>query len=462
MFDVWRNILEDLKESVPSEAMAAWFDGTKIISNKDGEVVIGASNVFKVGQIEKKYDTQVRKALKKNGVDFKTVRYEVVSGAEIKRRPREVVAQEVLHAEKPKVATSQSSFNFAPKRFNSGLNPEYTLDNFVIGTNNNVAVSVAQSIIDEPGGRFNPFFLYGGPGLGKTHLVQAIGNELLRKNPNLKIKYTSTSDFVSEFIQSIHQKGSNGMNQADIFAQRYRSLDVLIVDDFQMIIKKDASQNAFFDVFNDLYNNHKQVIVTSDRLPGQIKTLDPRLSSRLAMTGPIDLQMPSFEDRCAILRLKAEFMGREVEEEVIEFVASNIQSNIRELSGEFNKVLLLADVKGIRPIEVLHEGYISTPTAARKNSVSPQTIISKTAEEFGITVEQLCGKSRVMLIKNARHVAMYLLQEELGLSTTKTALEIGVKDHTTVMSGVKRIRKELETNFDLREKVEAIKRNLYD
>lgn len=462
MFDVWRNVLEDLKTAVPSEAMAAWFEGTKIISEEDGEVVIGASNIFKVGQIQKKYDQQVREALKKNGVEVKNVRYEVVSGVKVKKRPREVIREVESEGEKRVFgAKSVNKMSFEPSG-GTGLNPEYTLDNFVVGTNNDVAVSVAQSVIEDSGRRFNPFFLYGGPGLGKTHLVQAIGNELLKRNPKLKIKYAATTDFVSEFVQSLHQKSKNNLNLADALIQKYRSLDVLILDDFQMIINKDATQNAFFSIFNDLFNRHKQVIVTSDRLPNQIKTLDQRLSSRLAMTGPIDLQMPSFEDRCAILQTKAEMMQREVEAEVIEFVATNVKTNIRELNGEFNKILLLADVKDIRPIEVIHAGFVSSPAERKKDGVSPQTVVSKTAEVCKLTVDELKSKSRVAHIKTARQIAMYLLQEELGLSTTQITFEVGVKDHTTVMHGAKKIREDLKRDFELREQVELIKRKIYE
>ena len=461
MFDVWRNVLAELEQVVSHESFATWFSGAKMIENSEGKVKIGVSNIFKERQLKSKYDQQIREALKNNGVEVETVDYVVVNDSKVTRRPREITFTEVQPETKVKKKAPKETPPLV-RRLETGLNPAYSMENFVIGTNNNVAVSVAKNIIENPGGRFNPFFLYGGPGLGKTHLVQAIGNELVRKNPDLKVRYTSTTDFFSDFIQSLRKKGDKGESQADIFIRTYRSLDVLIVDDFQMIVGKEASQNAFFDVFNDLYQHNKQVIVTSDRLPDQLKTVDRRLSSRLAMTGPIDLQMPSFEDRCAILRMKADYMGQEVEDEVIEFVANNAKSNIRELEGEFNKVLLYAEVKGIRPIEVIHGGYVSTTTSVHKSTVSPQMVVGKVAEEYDLTVEEMCGKSRVSHIKNARQVAMYLLREELGLSTTQTALEVGVKDHTTVMHGEKKIRNDLNTNFELREQIESIKRKLYE
>ena len=477
MFDVWRNVLAEVEQKIDHMAFATWFPGSKIVSNDDGDIKIGVTNVFKVKQFQTKFDSLIRAALEHNGVNIKNISYVVSNESSVvKKRPREITfdqiqainaqqsskeagAKSTPSATSSSITTNSSSY---ATNFNSGLIPAYTLDNYVIGTNNNVAVSVAQNIIDNPGGRFNPFFLYGGPGLGKTHLVQAIGNALAKKYPNFKIKYSSTTDFFSEFVQSIRKKTSTGENQADLYIKMYRSLDVLILDDFQMVFGKQASQDAFFSVFNDLHSRGKQIIVTSDRLPNQIKTLDPRLSSRLVMTGPIDLQMPSFEDRCAILQIKAELMKREVENEVIEYVAEHVQTNIRELEGEFNKVLLYADIKGIRPIEVIHGGYINPSSRLNNSNVTAQTIISAVAESYDITVEQLCGKSRVAQIKTARQVAMYLLQEILGLSTTKTALEVGLKDHTTAMHGVKKIKADLTTDFDLREKVELIKRKIYE
>ena len=472
MFDVWRNVLAEIEQNIPHESYVTWFSGSELISNDDGIIKISAPNIFKARQFEMKYDKQIRAALESNGIKVKEVSY-IVSNKTTIKRPREITYDE-LPTHKPKAPLKQASTeiqtttsNLADNtpyttNFNSGLNPAYTLDNYIIGTNNNVAVSVAQNIIDSPGGRFNPFFLYGGPGLGKTHLVQAIGNALAKKYPNFKIKYTSTTDFFSEYIQSIRRKTPKGETQADLYIKMYRSLDVLIMDDFQMVFGKQSTLDAFFSVFNDLHSRNKQIIVTSDRMPNEIKALDPRLSSRLAMTGPIDLQMPNFEERCAILQIKAELMHREVENEVIEYIAENVKSNIRELEGEFNKVLLYADVRGIRPIEVIHGGFINTSSQMKKNNITSQTIISKTAEAYGITAEQLCSRSRVSNIKTARQVAMYLLQEELSMSTTKAAIEVGLKDHTTAMHGVKKIKADMVTSFDLREKIDGIRRKIYE
>ena len=454
VFDVWKNVLAELEQGVSREAFATFFKDFSLISEDDEVVVIGVCNVFAQSTIQRKYDALVRKALSNNNIKASEVLYEVKSSAKVRPKAREVSINEVPGATRRSVSKTRGTS--LSSQFSSGLNSEYTMDNFVPGTSNELAVNVAKNIIKSPGNnRFNPFFLYGGPGLGKTHLVQAIGNEIVRRNPGMKVLYTTTNNFYSEFIKSIKS------NKGDAFAKKYRELDVLIIDDFQAIMKKDASQEEFFNTFNDLYQRKKQVIVTSDRLPDQIKTIDARLASRLAWRGAIDLQMPSFEERCAILKMKAELQGYDLEDEVVEFIADNVRSNIRELEGELNKVLLYADLKQISPLEVINNGVVTNKRAERQGSITAKQVLSATAKTCDMTVAEMCSKSRVAHIKTARQIAMYLLSEELDMSTPKIAMEVGVKDHTTVMHGIKKIRNDLKLDFKLREKIEEIREKLY-
>ncbi|MDO5480814.1 MAG: chromosomal replication initiator protein DnaA [Candidatus Saccharibacteria bacterium] len=480
MFNVWNNVLAEIEQSLSHEAFATWFSGVELLSINDGIVHIGTPNIFKVEQIKRRYDGAVRAALAHNGIVFNEVIYEAVNSAsKVKKKAREVDSSSedtpLKQSTAPRTGfrtTSNllrnSSATTAITDFNNnGLNPEYSLDNFIIGTNNDLAVSVARSIIESPGGRFNPFFLYGGPGLGKTHLVQATGNALAKKDPSLKILYISTNDFYTEFINLIRKSRANSANnspgsQIDDFSQKFRHLDVLIIDDFQMIVGKEASQNAFFNIFNDLHQHNKQIIITSDRLPDQLKTLDARLSSRLNWTGPIDLQMPNFEDKCAILKAKADYMGKEVDDVVIEYIAENIRTNIRDLEGELNRILLYSEVRNISPTDVIAGGLFQSHASSRRSLISPKKIIEKTAKEFEITPVELTSRSRVKTIKTARQVAMYLMSEELGLSTTNIAREVGVKDHTTAMHGIKKIKTDLKTDYSLREKVESSRTALYN
>ncbi len=452
MFDVWKNVLAEVEQTIPSEQFSTWFTGTELVSADGGKVVIGVPNVFKSTQLEKKYTPIIKSALEHHDVSVKTISYSIL----MQDKPRRNRTTESLGVQQlGKVAASKFSSAAANGSIQTGLNPRYTLGNFVIGSNNDLAVSVARNVIDNPGTRYNPFFLYGGPGLGKTHLVQAIGNEILSRNPQMKVLYTPISSFYSDFIKCLQAKKS------DEFRQKFRKLDVLIIDDFQMIMNKDASQAEFFDIFNELTQHDKQIIVTSDRLPDQIKSVDERLASRLSQSGEFDLQMPQFEDRCAILRSMAEFRGEDIEDEAIEYIAENVKTNIRALEGELNHILAVADFKNMTPLEVINEGYVNTVSSSRTKSVSPKQVVERVAKYYQLTTKEMCSKSRVSHIKNARQVAMYILSKDLSMSTPKIALEVGVKDHTTVMHGIKKIEGDLKLNFNLRDQISEIKEKIY-
>lgn len=452
MFDVWKNVLAEVEQTIPSEQFSTWFTGTELVSAEGGVVVIGVPNVFKRTQIQAKYSNILREAFSHNNIDVKNLEYTVISKERPQRRNVETASSTQVAAATTRNFRSSPPVNGS---LQTGLNPRYTLDNFVIGSNNDLAVSVARNIVDNPGVSYNPFFLYGGPGLGKTHLVQAIGNALLAKNPKIKILYTPISSFYSDFIKSLQNK------KGDEFRQKFKKLDMLIIDDFQMIMNKDASQVEFFDIFNELYQANKHIIVTSDRLPSQIKSVDERLASRLTWAGAYDLQLPQFEDRCAILKSKAEYKGVDIEDAAIEYIAEHIKTNIRALEGELEHILAVADFKNMTPLEVINEGYVNTASTQRTKTVSPKQVIEKVAKYYQMTPKEMCSKSRVAHIKNARQVAMYILSKDLSMSTPKIALEVGVKDHTTVMHGVKKIEADLKLNFTLRDQIADIKEKIY-
>lgn len=449
MYNLWNNVLAEIEQKISSTNFSTWFQDTSLISNEDGHIIIGVKNLFYVKQLRSKFLTIIEDALKKNGVEVKDIDFEVKSSGRAKVRSREVT---------PEVASIKTRLKPVKTSLNSssnGLNNKYTLDSFIIGSNNDLAVAAAKSIIDSPGTRYNPFFLYGGPGLGKTHLVQAIGNELLRNTPDAKILYTPISNFYSEFIECI-QKG-----KGKEFSNKYEKLDCLIIDDFQFIVGKEKSQEEFFNIFNNLYQKNKQIIVTSDRLPSQIKSVDERLASRLTMGGAFDIQLPKFEDKCAILRAKAELMGAEIEDEAIEYIAENVNTNIRDLEGELSAILLMSDVRHLTPLELIKNGSATISKSGKLAPVSEKQIVDKVAKYYNLSVKEMCGKSRVAHIKTARQVAMFLLQKELSMSTTKIAASVGVSDHTTVMHGIKKIENDLKLNFLLRDQIAEIKESIY-
>ena len=448
MYNVWENVLAEIEQKVSPANFSTWFQDTSLLSTDNGEIVIGVKNSFYVKQLRSKFLDIITEALTKNGIEVTNLNFEVNSSSKPKVRPREITS---THLIKERIKPAKKSLDS-----DNGLNDKYTLDNFVIGSNNDVAVAAAKSIIASPGTRCNPFFLYGGPGLGKTHLVQAIGNEHVKQNPNYKILYTPVSRFFSDFIDAIQSgKGKD-------FNRKFEKLDCLIIDDFQFIMNKEKSQEEFFNIFNNLYQLNKQIIVTSDRLPSQIKTVDERLASRLTWAGAFDLGLPKFEDKCAILRAKAEFMGAEIEPEAIEYIAENVNTNIRDLEGELSTILLMSEVRGLTPLELIHNGSANISHTAKLRPTSSKQVIDKVAKYYNLTAKELCSKTRVSHIKTARQVAMFILSKELSMSTTKIASEVGVKDHTTVMHGIKKIESDLKINFALRDQIEEIKEKIYD
>lgn len=464
MFDVFQNVLAEIQTKISDASFKTWFKDVELISLDEQEkfAVIGAQNVFVTKQLETKYKDLLIQAFKKNNIELDQIDFTIKSSTKPTVRAREVKTEDGVRLGARDRTTSTKDllgrfdgYRLRNSNYSSGLNSKYTLDNFVVGSNNELAAGVARLIVEQPGGKYNPFFLYGGPGLGKTHLVQGIGNAILEKNPKCKVLYITMNHFYSEFINSIRA------NKGDDFVKKYQKLDVLIIDDFQMIIGKDRSQEEFFNIFNDLHQADKQIIVTCDRLPDQIKTLDARLSTRLTWAGAYDVQFPGFEDRCAILKAKAEYAGQEIEDAAIEFIAENVKTNIRDLEGEFQKIMVTAEIKGMTPLELINEGYVSGSVVRRTRSNTPRQIVEKVAKYYGLTVVEMTGKSRVSNIKTARQVAMYLLSKELGMSTTKIAPEVGVKDHTTVMNGIRKIENDQKTDLQLRDQIEQIRETIY-
>jgi len=443
----WQGVMDEIRQEVSEMAYGTYFSNLHLVSTNNGQVIIEVPNVFIKTQLEGKYNRAIKNALRSTGIVCESLKFvEGVGERKTIRRGIEVLPGTETAAVKPQ--TKRRLVNG-----DNGLNQKYRFDNYVVGTNNDLAVSAAHAIVENPGTRYNPYFVYGGPGLGKTHLIQAIGNEISASNPNMKVMYFTIEQFYSDFVEAMRKKLSG-------FTDKYRTADVLIVDDFQFIVGKDKSQNEFFHTFNELHQKNKQIIISSDRLPTQIATVDERLSSRLMMGVPIDIQMPDFETRCAILKSKAEFMGVEMEDKAVEYLAENIKTNIRELEGKFNQLAALSDLKGISPMEVINEGYLESEQFHRARSITPKQVIDKVAKFYGLTAKDLLGTSRTARIKTPRQVAMYLMSKELSLSTVRIGNEFS-KDHTTIMHGIKKIESDLKLDFSLREQMATLREKLY-
>jgi chromosomal replication initiator protein len=341
----------------------------------------------------------------------------------------------------------------APANDTYPLNPRYTFETFVIGPSNRLAAAAAQAVAESPAKAYNPLFLYGGVGLGKTHLLHAVGNAC--REAGLNVVYVSSEEFTNDLINAIRS------HTTDAFRERYRRIDVLLVDDIQFIAGKESTQEEFFHTFNTLHGQDKQIVISSDRPPKALVTLEERLRSRFEWGLTADIQPPDFETRLAILRFKAERMGRHVAPEFLEIIARRVQSNIRELEGALNRILAFADLSGL-PLSVELVESSLADMLPRGGALTPERIIQAVAAQYGITVDRLLSRDRSREVALPRQVAMYLLREETAASLPQIGEVLGGRDHTTVMYGCEKITDLLETDDGLRRQVFAIREALYD
>ncbi len=445
---LWQTVLGEIELSVSRAAFAAWFKKTELTSNPpDGHLVVGVPNIFTKQQLESRFNDLVKKVLQKNNISVSSISYEIQSGVKngqkVAARPEEV---QVVTGHANRAASSRSGLN--------NFNPQYTLASFVVGSSNDLAYTVAQSIVEKPGARYNPLFLYGGVGLGKTHLIQAIGNEIIKKDPTKKVLYINTETFVSEFITYLRTKRGN-------FSDRYRSVDVLIVDDIQFIAGKETTEEEFFHTFNTLHQANKQIIISSDKSPKKIASLTDRLRSRLEWGMAIDIQMPDFETRCVILQNKAGLSGTTLERETVEYLANNIKTNVRELEGALNQLLAFCEMRGVNPDLHIAQGLLGKVRDSRPHHLTPKQLVSKVAHHFHIEISEICSPKRDRHVIIPRQIAMYLLRSELHASFPKIATELGRKDHTTAIHSVEKIAKAIKLDFSIREHVAEIREKLY-
>lgn len=448
---IWKGVLGELELSVGEGHFKTWFKDTELVDYNDQVATVQVRNVFAIQNIESRFNKLVKETLSRHGIKSDHVKYIVPSGAKANRISRETTLED--DAQKNQNATTILSNGPSPLNA-SGLNPRYTLDNFIVGSSNDLAYTASQAVASNPGTKYNPLYFYGGVGLGKTHLMQAIGNEIQKYNPNIRVLYTTTDTFISEFLDSIryHKKG---------FANKYRNVDVLLVDDMQFIADKEKTQEEFFNTFNHLHLNNKQIIISSDKPPKSIPTLTERLRSRFEMGMTIDIGMPDFETRSAILATKATVSGVELKPETVEYLANNYKTNIRELEGALNQLLAFCEMRGVEPDLSTAEGLLGNIRQIRPQHLTAKQIIDKTSKHFGLKTEEMCSAKRDKHIVIPRQIAMYLLRSELHMSFPKISSELGRKDHTTAIHSVEKIEKSIKLDFVIREQVASIREKLY-
>lgn len=442
---IWQGVLGEIEVSIPPSSFSTWFKSTELDIISDNEVAVLSPNPFVLTQLEKRYYQRIADGLKRNGLAVSTIHF----------RPKKVATRrQRLNRDEPhSTATSPSIIKQANKS-TTNLNPRYTFDNFIVGSSNDLAHAACQAIAANPGTKYNPLYLYGGSGLGKTHLMQAVGNEIIKRQPSARVLYTTTETFVSEFLDSIRFKKKG-------FSDKYRNVDVLIVDDMQFIANKEKTQDEFFHTFNDLHQNDKQIIISSDKPPKSIPTLTDRLRSRFEWGMTIDVQMPDYETRCAIVTAKAGLSNIELSADVVEYLATNFKTNIRELEGALNQLLAYAEMQNITPDAETAEGLLGNIKRSRPQHITAKQIIDKTARHFGVEVKDVCSPRRDKYIMQPRQIAMYLLRSELKMSFPKIAQELGRKDHTTAIHSVDKISKEMLISVNVREQINDIRDKLY-
>ena len=341
---------------------------------------------------------------------------------------------------------------------NANLNPKYKFNTFVVGSNNKMAHSASLAVAESPGNAYNPLFIYGGPGLGKTHLMHAIGHFILEQNPNMKVLYVTSEQFTNEVIESIRSGNASDITK---LREKYRTVDVLMVDDVQFIIGKDATQEEFFHTFNALHSSGKQIVISSDKPPKKMETLDERFRSRFEWGLCTDIQPPDYETRMAILMKNVENCDREIDKEIIEYIATNIKSNIRELEGALNKILAFAKLNNVElTLASAEEALRDVIYPDKPREITPSYIVNVVSEHFGIKVEDIISKKRNAEIALPRQIAMYLCREMTDISLNEIGQAIGKRDHTTVMYGADKINEDIKKNPELASKIEVIRKKI--
>lgn len=351
-----------------------------------------------------------------------------------------------------------SSYNNASSVFEANLNKEYTFDTFVVGSNNQFAYAASLAVAESPGTIYNPLFLYSGVGLGKTHLMHSIAHFIMKTNPSMRVLYVTSETFTNEVIEAIRNGNNNSMRD---FREKYRNIDVLLIDDVQFIIGKESTQEEFFHTFNTLYGEKKQIIISSDKPPKDMDILEDRIRSRFEWGLICDISSPNYETRMAILRKKQEMEGYTVGNDVIEYIASHIKSNIRELEGALTKIKAYSNlVKQDVNLELAEQVLKDIISPNEKKVVTPEIIINMVAEQFEITPADIIGNKRSSKIVYPRQIAMYLCRTMLDIPLTQVGSYIGNRDHTTVIHGINKIQDDLETNEQTQKVIANLKKKL--
>lgn len=456
--ELWQAALAKIELSLSRPNFLTWFQGTAITSMENGVVVICAPNAFVKEWLQNKYHKIIFHAVREIAVDTKDINYSIgkaepsAGSALFKYNPKNKHHPPINSDNFESGEQSMKEFSV---NSDTSLNPRYTFNTFVVGSFNELAHAAAQSVVKNQGTVYNPLFIYGGVGLGKTHLIQSIGNKVLEVNPNLKVRYVPSERFMVEIVDAIKNQEMN------TFKDRYRNIDLLIMDDIQFLGKTEKMQEEFFHTFNNLYERNKQIIISSDRPPQSIPTLEERLRSRFEGGMMADIGQPDYETRLTILKAKLENKNTALSEEILRFIAENIKTNIRELEGGLNRVLVASRLSRA-PLDLEQvKKSITNRLAASKKFISAKKILKAVAEFYDIDERDFIAPSRKKDLVKPRQIAMYIMREELKSSYPSIGDKFGGRDHTTVIHSCGKITEELKINPELEEELRAIKEKVF-
>lgn len=451
---IWENALEEIKLSVSTAVFQTLFANIQLSIQEDKISVI-SPNSYVNDMLKRRYLSLLKSSLEHQlkTSDF-DITFSIQKTSQVQQDSGPLFSEKNIQGSQIDNNVSDQTDNNIEYDPRSGLHPKFTFENFVVGNSNNFAFAAAQGIVKNPGSVYNPFFLWGGVGVGKTHLMQAIGHELVKNNHRCKILYTTTEAFTNDLVNAIRNKDMTK------FKQKYRNLDALLLDDIQFISGKQYVQEEIFHTFNNLHIANKQIILTSDRKPEEIQKIEDRLSSRFMGGLTVDIQAPDYEMRMAILNQKAEQVKLTLPQEAISFIAETIESNTRELEGFLIQISALAQTKESNLTLDDVKNFFGIKKESSKKRPHYRRVISIVSKAFGVKTSDICGKGRKKEIVVARHVAAYLLRKELDMPLQKVGKLLGDRDHTTIMHAEEKISRSFSTNQQLRHQIIQIQKSI--
>ena len=453
---IWKAVLGELEMGISRVNFITWFKNTFIYSIEDDRVIISVPNDFTKRWLEQKYYKSIKISIEKIiNKKISEIEYQInlkKEEVEKKEEKNNCINEKVLTKNSSSITINSNEAKINVSCF--GLNAKYSFGTFIVGKSTELAYAACQAIVNNPGRAYNPLFIYGGVGLGKTHLLQAIGNELVKTGK--KVLYTTSEQFTNNYIDSIRS------GKAKEFKNLYRNVDLLLVDDVQFMGGKDGTQEEFFHTFNELQQGDKQIVLSSDRPPKAIPAIEKRLISRFESGMVVDVGRPDIETKIAILEKKAKEKNYIIEEEILNYIANSIQNNIRELEGALNKIVAYYEFHNIKPTLKIVKSILNDLTNNNQiKPIAPKDVLEIVAQFYNITLKELIGGKRKKELVVPRQIAMYIIREELKTSYPSIGEEFGGRDHTTAIHAYNKINKDKEENEKLNQDIQSIKQLLY-